>query len=79
MTASIEAIFEDGVFRPLNPFSAADGTRVHLQVETDDSPSTKEVLDLAASVYEGLSPEEVAEIEKHIQRRPSFFDDRSKP
>ena len=33
MTHDIDAIYDHGVFRPLQPLSIPDGTRVHLQIE----------------------------------------------
>jgi predicted DNA-binding antitoxin AbrB/MazE fold protein len=37
MTHDIDAIFDQGVFRPLGPLVLANGTRVHLRVEEESS------------------------------------------
>jgi predicted DNA-binding antitoxin AbrB/MazE fold protein len=36
MSREIDAIFSDGVFRPIEPFLLPDGARVHLRIEQDD-------------------------------------------
>lgn len=71
----IEAIYENGVFKPLSQITGPvkEGERVHLVVKAALSP--EEMLKLAASVYEGLSAEEIDEIEKiSLDRRPWFAD-----
>jgi predicted DNA-binding antitoxin AbrB/MazE fold protein len=35
MTHDIDAIYDQGVFRPLEPLMMPDGTRVHLRVEEE--------------------------------------------
>jgi predicted DNA-binding antitoxin AbrB/MazE fold protein len=65
---TITAVYENGVFRPLDPVdsSVGEGQQVDLVVR----PTIKrtltpdEILALAASVYDGLSEEEINEIEK---------------
>lgn len=49
MSHSITAIFDSGVFRPLEPVELADGTRVQIQVPQSDRSSAR-----------GLSPDELA-------------------
>ena len=75
MTKNIDAIYEDGAFRPIESdvLSLKDGARVRLTVEqvTDDAEAN--VLDLAARVYAGLSDEDVSEIEKIATERSDFF------
>jgi predicted DNA-binding antitoxin AbrB/MazE fold protein len=73
---TIDAVYEDGAFRPLAPLDEpiAEGQKVRIRVET--VPSPEEMTRLAASVYEGLSDEEIDEIEKIILDR-SFFSDRN--
>jgi predicted DNA-binding antitoxin AbrB/MazE fold protein len=39
MTHDIDAIYSDGVFRPIEPLALPDGARVHLRVESDDTKS----------------------------------------
>ncbi|MGH7947240.1 MAG: hypothetical protein ACREF9_19870 [Opitutaceae bacterium] len=51
-----------------------DGQRVRLVVETDEAPDV--ILALAASVYAGLSPQDVTEVEHIALGRRDFFGDR---
>ena len=77
MSQTLDAVFEDGSFKPVDngslPFS--EGQRVKLTVEvppeTDDN-----LIELAGQVYEGLSEEDIGEIEKLALDRGSFFHDR---
>ena len=70
-TKTCEAVYENGVFRPLvTPHEIADGQRVRLTVDPAPEP---DVLELAAKVYEGLSEEQIDEIEKVILDRRDFF------
>jgi predicted DNA-binding antitoxin AbrB/MazE fold protein len=45
MTHDIDAIYDQGVFRPLEPLVLPDGTRVHLRIEEEnqvrDTPLSK--------------------------------------
>lgn len=49
MSHSITAIFDSGVFRPLEPVELADGTQVRIQMPQSDKSSAS-----------GSSPEELA-------------------
>ena len=75
MTKNVDAIYEDGAFRPLESDSIAleDGALVRLTVEPVPSDAGSNVLDLAANVYADLSDEEVAEIERIATDRSNFF------
>lgn len=75
MTQTIEAIFEHGTFRLVRPLHLPlrDGQRVRLVVETEETPDA--ILDLAASVYDGLSPEDIDEVEQIALERHDFFSD----
>ncbi len=74
---SIRAVFEHGAFRPLTPLREPllEGQQVEIVVETNESAG--DVLKLAAKVYEGLSAEEVRDIERLALDRRNFFADRS--
>ena len=75
MTKNINAIYEDGAFRPIDNavLSLKDGARVRLTVEQVADDSDPNVLELAARVYAGLSDEDVVEIEKIATERSNFF------
>lgn len=77
MSEFVDAIYESGAFRPIDAASIElpEGARVRLAVQP--SPiSTDEFLELAASVYEGLSEQDIKEIEEIATDRSIFF---SKP
>lgn len=75
-TETLDAIFEHGSFHLIGPphIPLRDGQRVRLVVETDESPDV--ILTLAASVYAGLSPQDVTEVEHIALGRRDFFGDR---
>ncbi len=74
MAESFDAVYENGVLRPLGPVHFVDGLSVHLTVSPPAGPLTKEqvqaLLRLGQKVYEGLpdeenkdqSPEEIREL-----------------
>ena len=64
MRVSVEAIFEDGVFKPVEPPDIPDGKHVRLTIETAARPGREDPLELALRVYRGFRPEEIDEIER---------------
>lgn len=70
-TEIYDAVFQDGTFRPVRPVAVSllEGQHVRLVVEVAE----QNVLDLAGSVYEGLTDGEVTEIEKIALERREFF------
>ena len=77
MTQTLEAIFKDGGFKPVDngslPF--AEGQRVKLTVEVPRE-TDENLVELAGQVYEGLSEEDIGEVEKLALNRGNFFHDR---
>ena len=71
MKQTINAIYEKGVFRPMENLAISDGKQVRLTVETSSEPT--DLLELAAQVYQGLSEEEIDEIEKIVLNRSNFW------
>jgi predicted DNA-binding antitoxin AbrB/MazE fold protein len=67
MSQVIDAVYEGGVFRPLNPqrIYVEEGNRVKLLMEPiiASDESLPEVLLLARRVYEGLADEQIDAIE----------------
>lgn len=76
MTQTLEAVYENGTFRPVDPkgLTISNGQRVRLTV--DDQPEP-DVLRLAASVYEGLTDKEIGEVEEIALDRKRFFGTRN--
>lgn len=72
MTQICEAVYENGVFRPVAPVAPhlAEGQYVRLVVETD---TPEDILGLAAEVYEGLSEQDMNDVEQIALDRSSFF------
>jgi predicted DNA-binding antitoxin AbrB/MazE fold protein len=71
--ATVEAIFEDGVFKPVERPEIPEGEHVQLTVETVEPTGGEDPLELAARVYRGLRPEEIDEIERIALDRSQFF------
>jgi len=69
MTHIVEAVFENGTFRPVEPVDLDNGQHVNLVIEVKKS----DPLALAQEVYAGLSEEEVKEIENISLDRENFF------
>jgi predicted DNA-binding antitoxin AbrB/MazE fold protein len=72
MKQSIDAVFERGMFRPLqrDAVRVADGQRVRITVDDDSEP---QALQLLAGVYDGLAEAEIAEVERITLDRGNFF------
>ncbi len=60
---TIEAVYEHGVFKPLIPPSLMNGQYVRIAVELYEKKTADNILGLAAQVYDGLSDQDVDEIE----------------
>lgn len=73
MKATVDAIFEGGVFKPVERPEIPEGEHVQLTVETAPRPELEDPLELAARVYRGLRPEEIDEIERIALDRSLFF------
>lgn len=77
---TIKAIYTNGVFRPLNPVpdGLVEGDTV--QIELKDSPSSEgdvnPIMKIAENFYEGLTDEDIEEIERIALDRSNFFGDR---
>lgn len=73
----LEAVFENGTFRLLEPSAVTlvDGQHVRLTVETGGTPD--DVLALAEQVYDGLSEEEIDDVERISLDRRMFFGNRA--
>jgi predicted DNA-binding antitoxin AbrB/MazE fold protein len=67
----LDAVYHDGVFEPLTRPSLPDGARVHLHVET--AAPASDPLSLAAGVYDGLTAEEIADVERIALDRSRFM------
>lgn len=74
---TVEAVYEDGMFRLIQSpkLLIEEGQRVRLVVDTE--PIMDDVLALATSVFDGLSEQDISDIEAIAHQRKPFFGDRS--
>lgn len=77
MQQILDAVYENGVFRPLQHPEIPEGKQVQLVVETGAELAPDDMLELAAQVYQGLSEQDIDEIEKVALDRRHFFVERS--
>lgn len=70
MARSVEAVYEGGALKPLEPVAFREGQRVRILVADEDP------IELAGRVYDGLAEEEIAEIERVALARGAFFGER---
>ena len=73
-TQTIEAVYENGVFRPLQPLNeeVKEGEKVRLRLYTINA--ALQALNALTHIYDGLSEEEIAQVEKAILRRSNNSD-----
>lgn len=77
MQEMLEAVYENGVFKPLTHPKILEGQKVKIIVELISESTIDEILDLAGKVYEGLTDQDIREVEKIALKRDNFFGDRS--
>ncbi len=72
----IDVICENGIFRPIQPdtIGISEGQRVRITV---DDETESEALKLATCVYDGLSDQDIDDIEQIALNRSNFFGTRS--
>lgn len=73
MRQTIKARYHDGVLEPLEPLTLPDEVEVQVTVETTSSVSANEILQRAAKVYQGLTAEQVTQLETIVLDRRRFF------
>jgi len=73
MRQTIKARYHDGILQPLEPLTLADETEVQVTVETAPKVSAEDILNSAAGVYQGLTNQEIAQVEAIALNRRHFF------
>ena len=64
MAKTVEAIYENGVFKPISPLhNITEHKKVRLIIK-DSHAGKFDILSLASTVYDGLSPKDIEDIEK---------------
>lgn len=73
MRQTIKARFHDGVLQPLEPLILTEESEVQVTVDSVPTSSGEDILQRAARVYNGLSQEQVSQIEAVTLDRRQFF------
>lgn len=73
MKQIVEAIYENGVFKPVKPLIFFEGQQVQLEIEDLSEANPDDLLELAAMVYDGLTDQEIDEVEEVATDRRDFF------
>lgn len=73
MQQIVKAVYENGVFRPLKAPELSEGQEVQLIVQSKNKISSDQMLQIAAEAYEGLSAEQIQDIEQIALERQNFF------
>lgn len=63
MRQTIKARYHDGVLQTLEPLALADEAAVQVTVDTEVAVNADEILRRAARVYQGLTTDQIAEVE----------------
>lgn len=74
MSKTVEAIFENGVLKPVSPLHIPEHKRVHIIIQ-DEIEEPSDILSLASKVYSGLSPSDIEDLEKIALDRSHFSRD----
>jgi predicted DNA-binding antitoxin AbrB/MazE fold protein len=69
MKTTVEAIFEDGVFKPVKPPELTEGQRVEITVERVAPLAKDDILRIARDVYRGLSASDIEDLEQLAHHR----------
>jgi predicted DNA-binding antitoxin AbrB/MazE fold protein len=72
VTRILEAVYEDGVLRPLEDPGLEEHQRVLLAIRTEPQEHASSALSAWHRVYEGLREEEIAEVEAFTLNRSHF-------
>jgi predicted DNA-binding antitoxin AbrB/MazE fold protein len=76
VTRILEAVYEDGVLRPLEDPGLEEHQRVLLEIRFEPREQASSALEAWHQVYEGLSEDEVAEVEAMALDRSRFSRDK---
>jgi len=73
MSRTVEAVYERGVFKPLESLNIPEHQRVVLTVQIPNARETAATLESWHKVFEGLSEKDIAEIESIALDRNNFM------
>lgn len=79
MTRTIAAVYEGGLFKPLESLELPEHTKVQLTIETEEEARARAqvILELARQSYEGLSDEQRTALEAARLDATHFFSRRN--
>ena len=72
MAKTVEAIYENGVFKPISPLKDFSEHKKVTLIIKDYHAEKFDILSLASTVYDDLSPEDIEDIEKLAFDRSHF-------
>lgn len=75
MQQIVEAIYENGIFRPLKVPQLSEGQEVQLIIQSKSKISPSQMLQLASEVYQGFSVEQIQDTEQIALERQGFFEE----
>ena len=70
MTHDVDAIYDHGVFRPLEPLVLPDGVRVHLRIEQEKRDGAAPSFGTHVYSPRLAHPEQAAEFEMEVREVP---------
>jgi predicted DNA-binding antitoxin AbrB/MazE fold protein len=73
MARDIDAIYEEGILKPLEALDLPEHQRVRITIHEPAEESPDETLDAWQGVYDGLTDEEIARIEAIAFDRSHFM------
>ena len=74
MIETVNAVYENGLFKPLNKIHITNGMKVKLIVESNDEEAIDDIINLAIGVYDGLSDKDIKEVEEMAFDRKDLFE-----
>jgi predicted DNA-binding antitoxin AbrB/MazE fold protein len=76
MSRTIDAVYENGVCRPLEPVKLPEGKHVHVTVPdvTAETQRRLAALDAFDAAFEDLTEEQRRRFDEAVERRPWFGD-----
>lgn len=75
MQQIVEAVYENGIFRPREVPELSEGQEVQLIIQSKKKLNSDQILKLAADVYEEFSIVQIQEVEQIALDRQHFFEE----
>ena len=73
MERVVEAVYENGVFTPLDPLNLPEHVRVQITVQIPSAEAPEDALQAWRQVYEGLTEEDASAVERIALDRRKFM------